>query len=180
MFACQKTRYLCCMLGPQWNHTNNSPNKKSFWRKFIFLLSYQNCCIMSLTLLDEFKKPFWCVCSPVSMKLVKMPTSYDYDGEHFLIHYQDSDGQVKMNLVWMKEQMQFLIISLVVYVTTCKVNKRFSRDYWACSISRRGFEVFHHYHCMQLHIYNIFFIWTECITCIIWWFILNLIDVFTV
>ncbi|XP_053198728.1 F-box only protein 15 [Scomber japonicus] len=89
----------------------------------------ENCCIMSLTLLDESKKPFWCVSSPVSMKPVKMPTSYDYDGEHFLIHYQDSDGQVKMNLVWMKEQMQFLLISLVVYVTTCKVNKHFSRDY---------------------------------------------------
>ncbi|KAM7390569.1 hypothetical protein PAMA_008642 [Pampus argenteus] len=53
----------------------------------------ENCCVMSLTLLDESKKPFWCVSSPVSIKPVKMPTSYDYDGEDLLIHYQDSDGQ---------------------------------------------------------------------------------------
>lgn len=96
---------------------------------FISLLFTQNCCIMSLTLLDEFKKPFWCVSSPVSMELEKTPFSYDYDGEHFLIHYLDSDGQVKMKLVWMKEQKQFFLISLVVYVSVCKVNKHFSRDY---------------------------------------------------
>ncbi|XP_054479278.1 F-box only protein 15 [Anoplopoma fimbria] len=91
--------------------------------------SVKNCCIMSLTLLDEFKKPFWCVSSPVSMELEKTPVSYDYDGEHFLIHCQDSDGQVKMKLVWMEEQKQFVLISLVVYVTVCKVNKHFSTHY---------------------------------------------------
>lgn len=84
---------------------------------------------MSLTLLDEFKKPFWCVSSPVSMELERTPVSYDYDGEHFLIHYLDSDGQVKMKLVWMEEQKQFFLIGLVVYVSVCKVNKHFSRDY---------------------------------------------------
>uniref|UniRef100_A0A8C2ZLU6 F-box domain-containing protein n=1 Tax=Cyclopterus lumpus TaxID=8103 RepID=A0A8C2ZLU6_CYCLU len=91
--------------------------------------SFQNCCIMSLTLLDEFKKPFWCVGSPVSMELEKTPVSYDYDGEHFSIHHQDSDGQVKMKLVWMEEQKQLALISLVVYVTVCKVNEHFSRNY---------------------------------------------------
>nr|XP_046226623.1 F-box only protein 15 isoform X2 [Scatophagus argus] len=39
----------------------------------------KNCCIMSMTLLDEFKKPFWSVCSPVSMTPEKTSTSYDYD-----------------------------------------------------------------------------------------------------
>lgn len=84
---------------------------------------------MNMTLLDEFKKPFWCVSSPVSMKPENTPVSYDYDGDHFLIHYQDLDGQVKMKLVLMKEQKQFFLLSLVVYVTVCKVNKHFSRDY---------------------------------------------------
>lgn len=84
---------------------------------------------MNLTLLDEFKTPFWCVSCPVSMMQDKTPVCYDYDGEHFLIHYEDSDGQVKMKLVWMKEQKQFFLVSLVVYVTVCKVNKHFSRDY---------------------------------------------------
>lgn len=84
---------------------------------------------MSLTLLDEFKKPFWCVGSPVSMKPEKTPVSYDYDGEHFQISYEDSDGRVKMELAWMEEENMFIIISLVVLVAVGKVNKHFSRDY---------------------------------------------------
>ncbi|KAM7369974.1 hypothetical protein PAMP_011261 [Pampus punctatissimus] len=64
------------------------------WRTDALQGAVENCCIMSLTLLDEFKKPFWCVSSPVSIKPEKMPTSYDYDGEDFLIHYQDLDGQL--------------------------------------------------------------------------------------
>uniref|UniRef100_A0A3B4UGC2 F-box protein 15 n=1 Tax=Seriola dumerili TaxID=41447 RepID=A0A3B4UGC2_SERDU len=103
------------------------------WRLILthvyFSSSCQNCCIMSLTLLDEFRKPFWCVSSPVSMQLEKTAISYDYDGEHFLIHYLDSDGQVKMKLVWMKEERQFVVISLVIYVSVFNINKHFSRDY---------------------------------------------------
>ncbi|XP_070784560.1 F-box only protein 15 [Enoplosus armatus] len=110
-------------------HTPLSGNITLPWRCEALHGAVQNCCIMSLTLLDEFEKPFWCVSSPVSMTLEKTPVSYDYDGEHFLIHYQDSDGQVKMKLVWMKEQKQFFLIGIVVYVTVCKVNKHFSRDY---------------------------------------------------
>lgn len=110
-----------------------------------FYFFTQNCCVMSLTLLDEFKKPFWCASSPIFMTLEKTPVSYDYDGEHFLIHYQDSDGQVKLKLVLMKEQKQFVLISLVVYVTVCKVNEHFTRDYWRCSISGTRFEIYNHY-----------------------------------
>ncbi|KAM9337212.1 F-box only protein 15 [Symphorus nematophorus] len=99
------------------------------WRCEALQGEVQNCCIMSLTLLDEFRKPFWCVSSPVSMMLEKTPNSYDYDDEPYLIHYQDSDGQVKIKLAWMEEQKQFFIISLVVYLTVSKINKHFSRDY---------------------------------------------------
>uniref|UniRef100_A0A673AR09 F-box domain-containing protein n=1 Tax=Sphaeramia orbicularis TaxID=375764 RepID=A0A673AR09_9TELE len=91
--------------------------------------NYKNCCIMSLTLLDEFEKPFWCVSSPVSMKIEKSDVSYDYDSEQFLIHYKDTDGQVKMDVVHMKEQRQFVLINLDVYVATCKVNNHFGRNY---------------------------------------------------
>lgn len=114
------------LMEPHWNHNNDSAEKRS-WQ---LLIPCQNCCIMNLTLLDEFRKPFWCVGSPVSMEPEKTPVSYDYNGEHFLIHYQDSDGQLEMELVWMKEQKQFVLISLVVYVTVGKVNQHFSRDYW--------------------------------------------------
>lgn len=69
------------------------------------------------------------------MELQKTPISYDYDGEHYLIHFKDSDGQVNMELVRMKEQKQFVLVSLVVYVSTFKVNKHFIREYWTCSIT---------------------------------------------
>nr|XP_020455653.1 F-box only protein 15 isoform X2 [Monopterus albus] len=110
-------------------HTPLTGNITLTWRCEALQGSVENCCIMSLTLLDEFRKPFWCISCPVSMELQKSALSYDYDGEHHLIHYQDSEGQVKMKLVWMDEQKQFVLVSLVVYVITCKVNKHFSREY---------------------------------------------------
>lgn len=81
---------------------------------------------MSLTLLDEFKNPFWCVSSPVSVTPDDAAT-FDYGGERSRIHYQDSDGQLKMQLVWKKRT--FFLRSLVVYVTTSKVNTHFNTDY---------------------------------------------------
>ncbi|XP_068437975.1 F-box only protein 15 [Clinocottus analis] len=110
-------------------HTPLSSRINLPWRCEDLHGTVKNCCIMSLTLLDEFKKPFWCVGSPVFMEPEKTPVSYDYDGEHFSMHYQDSDGQVKMQLVWLEEQKQSVLISLVVYVTVGKVNKHFSTNY---------------------------------------------------
>ncbi|XP_060920723.1 F-box only protein 15 [Labrus mixtus] len=110
-------------------HTPLSGSVTLPWRCEALQGAVENCCIMNLTLLDEFKKPFWCVSSSVSMQPQKMPVSYDYNGEHFLIHYQDSDGQVKMTLVWMEEDKRMLLINLVVCVTVFKVNKYFSQDY---------------------------------------------------
>ncbi|KAG7488551.1 hypothetical protein MATL_G00035820 [Megalops atlanticus] len=90
----------------------------------------QNCCMMSVTVLDEAQSPFWCVCSPVEMILSKHgSSSYDYDGENFVIKYQDPDGRVKIALVWLAEQEQFFLTSLVVYISKAKVNKHFGRDY---------------------------------------------------
>ncbi|XP_039472944.1 F-box only protein 15 isoform X4 [Oreochromis aureus] len=110
-------------------HTPLSGDITLPWRCEALQGTVENCCIMSLTLLDEFRKPFKCVTSPVSAELERTPVCYDYDSEHYLMHYQDSDIQVKMRLVWMNEQKQFILISLVVYVSVCYVNKYFSRDY---------------------------------------------------
>lgn len=85
---------------------------------------------MNVTLRDEFGKPFWCVSSLVSMQPQKSSVCYDRVGEHFLIHHQDSDGQVKMELVRTEEQQhQVFLVSLVVCVTLDKVNEHFGRDY---------------------------------------------------
>ncbi|KAM4606586.1 F-box only protein 15 [Polymixia lowei] len=110
-------------------HTTLSGNINLPWKCECLEGTVENCCFMSMTLLDEFQHPFWCVSSPVKMVLTKKPISYDYDGEHFLIRYQDREGQVKMELVWMKEQKQFFLVSLVVSVAVYKVNKHFGREY---------------------------------------------------
>ncbi|KAM6895757.1 F-box only protein 15-like [Xenentodon cancila] len=91
--------------------------------------SPKNCCIMTLTLLDVFQKPFWCVSSPIYITMETSPESSDYSGDHFLMEYCHADGQVTMSLVWLKELKQFFLISHTVYVPLFKVNKRFSRHY---------------------------------------------------
>ena len=85
--------------------------------------------MMMLTLLDVVQKPFWCVSTPVRITMARKTPSWDYSGEHFLMEYGNQEGQVKMRLVWLKEQKQFFLISLSVYVPVYKVNKHFSTEY---------------------------------------------------
>ncbi|XP_043960403.1 F-box only protein 15 isoform X1 [Gambusia affinis] len=98
------------------------------WRCEALEGSVENCCIMSLTLLDEFGNQFSCVTTPISMELEKAAASYDYDGEHYLIQHEDSNIQVKMQLV-KKTAKKHFVVSLIVYVSVLFVNKHFSRDY---------------------------------------------------
>ncbi|KAK0135388.1 F-box only protein 15 [Merluccius polli] len=89
----------------------------------------ENCCLMSLTLLDEAQHPFWCVSSPVSMATAKKPMSYDYDGEHLAMRYLDPDGRVAMELVRMEQPRQLFLIDLTLHVPLQKVNRHFGRSY---------------------------------------------------
>ncbi|XP_019908748.2 F-box only protein 15 isoform X3 [Esox lucius] len=88
----------------------------------------ENCCMMTLTLMDESHSPFWYVSTPVSMMLnIKEPSKYE--GQHFVIKYQDAEGKMRMELVWMEEQRQYFLIGLVVFIATAKVNKHFGKAY---------------------------------------------------
>ncbi|KAK5898467.1 hypothetical protein CgunFtcFv8_015882 [Champsocephalus gunnari] len=87
----------------------------------------QNGCVLSVTLVDSYQRRFWCVGSAVSVQLRETPVCYDYDGEHFLILHQDSEGRVEMQLV--KEQTRFVVVSLAVSVAVGKVNKHFGTSY---------------------------------------------------
>lgn len=82
---------------------------------------------MTLTLLDEFGEPFWCVSSPISMVPGQTPVRYDYAGEPFFAQYEDSGGKVEMQLALMENQ--FSLVSLVIFVPVGKVNRHFGRDY---------------------------------------------------
>lgn len=83
---------------------------------------------MSLTLLDEFGNPFWCVSSLVSMAPGQTPVCYDYAGEHFLVQYEDAGGRVRMQLVRTGEQ-KLVLVSSDVFVPLGKLNRHFGRDY---------------------------------------------------
>ncbi|XP_054893656.1 F-box only protein 15 isoform X2 [Poeciliopsis prolifica] len=109
-------------------HVQLSGKPNLHWRCEALEGTVENCCIMSLTLLDEFGNQFSCVTTPISMELEKAAVSYDYDGEHYLIQHEDSNIQVKMQLVKMTAKKHF-VVSLIVYVSVLFVNKHFSRDY---------------------------------------------------
>lgn len=93
--------------------------------------SPQNCCVLNVTLLDEFRKPFWCVSTPVCARPLESCVCYDRGGQRFLIHHRDSDGQVRVELVRAEEQQQqqVFLVGLVVSVPVDKVNQHFGRDY---------------------------------------------------
>ncbi|XP_075906465.1 F-box only protein 15 isoform X2 [Nelusetta ayraudi] len=61
------------------------------WRCEALEGTVQDCCVMSVTLLDEFRKPFWCVSSLVSMRPEKSSVCYDRDATttETLPGYQD-------------------------------------------------------------------------------------------
>ncbi|XP_054621517.1 F-box only protein 15 isoform X3 [Dunckerocampus dactyliophorus] len=80
-------------------HTSLSGDVALPWRCEALQGEVKGRCFMTLTLLDEFNKPFWCISSPVSMKYQERPCSLFYAAEQFVIHYQDLDGQVMMNIV---------------------------------------------------------------------------------
>uniref|UniRef100_A0A3P8U4K4 F-box domain-containing protein n=1 Tax=Amphiprion percula TaxID=161767 RepID=A0A3P8U4K4_AMPPE len=101
-------------------HRSLSGSIKLPWKSEELEGSVENCCIMTLTLLDEFQKPFWCVSSPISIRVAKKSLSSDYSDDHFLMDYRGPEGQVKMVLVWLKEQNQFFLIRLSLFIAVFK------------------------------------------------------------
>ncbi|XP_037136292.1 F-box only protein 15 [Syngnathus acus] len=110
-------------------HVALSGNVTLPWRCEALRGEVKNGCIMILTLLNEGDKPFWCVSSPVATKHLEKPYSLYYAAQHFQIHYQDSEGQVLMKFGQMDPQEPFFLVSLVVYLTTDKVNKHFQQEF---------------------------------------------------
>ncbi|XP_040613743.1 F-box only protein 15 isoform X1 [Mesocricetus auratus] len=100
------------------------------WRTTIFDGFIESCSFMDLTLLEEYRKPFWCVSSPVYLRSVAYPS----DGPHFLGHtycvdYMDAEGGVRVELVWIEETEEFFIVSLVLYLSVAKINHWFGTKY---------------------------------------------------
>lgn len=45
------------------------------------------------------------------------------------MEYQDSDGKLEIELEWVEEQKQFVMVNLVLFLSISKVNRYFRRDY---------------------------------------------------
>uniref|UniRef100_A0A3B3ZPR7 F-box domain-containing protein n=1 Tax=Periophthalmus magnuspinnatus TaxID=409849 RepID=A0A3B3ZPR7_9GOBI len=89
-----------------------------------------NCCIMTLTLLDEFKIPLWYVSSAVCLEPDHSGhVDYNYEGDCFLIQFKDEVGRVKMHFVHDVQQETYTVTGLVIYITTSKINSHFGTNY---------------------------------------------------
>ncbi|XP_076768457.1 F-box only protein 15 isoform X2 [Arvicanthis niloticus] len=100
------------------------------WRTNVFDGFIESCSVVDVTLLDEHKKPFWCVSSPVCMK----SAAYSSDGPNFLGHtyyvdYMDTEGGLHAELVWIEETEEYFIVSLAIYLSVAKINHWFGTKY---------------------------------------------------
>ncbi|XP_028624766.1 F-box only protein 15 [Grammomys surdaster] len=100
------------------------------WRTNIFDGFIESCSVVDVTLLDEHKKPFWCVSSPVCMRSAAYPS----DGPNFLGHtyyidYMDTEGGLHAELVWIEETEEYFIVSLALYLSVAKINHWFGTKY---------------------------------------------------
>ncbi|XP_021483325.1 F-box only protein 15 isoform X4 [Meriones unguiculatus] len=100
------------------------------WRTNVFDGFIESCSILDVTLLDEHRKPLWCVSSPVRVA----PAACPLDGPTFLGHtyyvsYMDPEGGVHAELVWIEETEEYFLISLVLYLSVAKINQWFGTKY---------------------------------------------------
>ncbi|XP_065608242.1 F-box only protein 15 [Cyrtonyx montezumae] len=100
------------------------------WETAAFKGIVKNCYMMDVTVLDETQKPFWCFSAPVCMELSsKVSSLYDYTGHIYATDYADSEGKICAELLWLDETKEYFIISLVLYISTKKVNNWYGTNY---------------------------------------------------
>ncbi|NWV79623.1 FBX15 protein, partial [Dasyornis broadbenti] len=100
------------------------------WETDVFKGNVKDCFVMDLTLLEETGKPFWCFSAAVYMELSSRASGlYDYMGLIYTADYADSEGKVCVEFVWLEETKEYIIVSLVLYVSTKKVNSWYGTNY---------------------------------------------------
>ncbi|XP_026698397.1 F-box only protein 15 isoform X1 [Athene cunicularia] len=100
------------------------------WETDVFKGKVKDCYMMDVTLLDETGKPFWCFSAPVHMEpSAKASCLYDYMGPIYTIDYADAEGKVSVELIWLEETKEYIIVNLVLYISTKKVNDWYGTNY---------------------------------------------------
>ncbi len=81
--------------------------------------------MMTLTVLDEAQRPFWCVSSTVKLYKRERVLDLEYEGEQFIVLYGDAEGKVKMTFVLEEEFQHYLLVQLVTIFPADKVKRHF-------------------------------------------------------
>ncbi|XP_004422691.2 PREDICTED: F-box only protein 15 [Ceratotherium simum simum] len=101
-----------------------------YWRTDVLDGFIKTCSIMDITLLDEYRKPFWCFSSPVCVRSSPRPSDGpDFLGQTYYVDYVDSEGKVHVELLWIEETEEYFIVSLVLYLSVAKINHWFGTEY---------------------------------------------------
>ncbi|XP_009191173.1 F-box only protein 15 isoform X2 [Papio anubis] len=100
------------------------------WKTDILDGCIKSCSMMDVTLLDEHGKPFWCFSSPVCMRSPATPADGpSFLGQTYSVDYVDAEGRVHVELVWIRETEEYLIVNLVLYLSIAKINRWFGTEY---------------------------------------------------
>ncbi|XP_031222057.1 F-box only protein 15 isoform X2 [Mastomys coucha] len=99
------------------------------WKSDVFGGFIESCSVVDVTLLDQYRKPVWCLSSPVCVK----PSAYPSDGPNYLgntyyMDYMDSEGGMHAELVWSRDTEEYFMVNLVVYLNISKTNHRFGQN----------------------------------------------------
>uniref|UniRef100_A0A672SQ13 Zgc:161973 n=1 Tax=Sinocyclocheilus grahami TaxID=75366 RepID=A0A672SQ13_SINGR len=63
-----------------------------------------------------------------NMILTLIVLDLEYEGEQFIVLYEDAEGKVKMTFVWMKEFQHYFLVQLVTIFPAAKVKKHFGGE----------------------------------------------------
>ncbi|KAG9264752.1 F-box only protein 15-like [Astyanax mexicanus] len=83
----------------------------------------KNCCMMTLTMLDEDQRPFWCVSSAVNFVMRAS------DPEQSALLYMDGEGRVWTNFMWMPDMQQYFLLGIHIRIPLKKLNQHFGSDF---------------------------------------------------
>ncbi|NXY84169.1 FBX15 protein, partial [Alcedo cyanopectus] len=101
-----------------------------YWETDVFKGTIKNCFMMVVTVLDGTGKPFWCFSAPVYMEPSSEASGlYDCSGPIYTTDYADSEGKVFMEFVYLEETKEYFIVSLVLYISTKKLNNWYGTNY---------------------------------------------------
>ncbi|XP_053363461.1 F-box only protein 15 [Clarias gariepinus] len=102
------------------------PDEISFsWKINKLWGDIKNCCMMTVSVLDEARKPVWCISTSAAIVPHRFNAMCDnYEGEQFVLWCEDAHGKLKMILVWMQDLHVYCIISLHIWIREENVNTK--------------------------------------------------------